>query len=198
MLPLTLTEQRSCALLAERRRLANQGHQVEILDGDALRQHLSHDLGFNKEDHDENIRRIGFIADMLTRNGILVLVAAISPYRAVRDTVRQKIGRFIEVFVDAPLSLFEEQDPKGLYRRARRRELRGFTGNDDPYEVPLLPDVRCRTDQESLEVPSEKVVSSMPDYLMFNQKVLTLTAARPRAFSIALKRRWKLSRERYY
>jgi adenylylsulfate kinase len=82
------------------------------LDGDALRQHLSRDLGFSKEDRDENIRRIGFIADMLTRNGILVLVAAISPYRTVRDTVRRKIGCFIEVFVDAPLSVCEERDPK--------------------------------------------------------------------------------------
>jgi adenylylsulfate kinase len=151
--------------------LLDQGHRVEILDGDALRQHLSRDLGFSKEDRDENIRRIGFIADMLTRNGILVLVAAISPYRTVRDTVRQKIGRFIEVFVDAPLSVCEERDPKGLYRRARCGELRGFTGIDDPYEAPLLPDVRCRTDQESLEMSSQKVISAVADYLGSKKKI---------------------------
>jgi len=149
--------------------LLDQGRRVEILDGDALRRHLSRDLSFSKEDRDENIRRIGFIADMLTRNGILVLVAAISPYRAARDEVRQKIGRFLEVFVDAPLSVCEERDPKGLYRKARRGELRGFTGIDDPYEEPLLPDVRCHTDQETLEVSSRKVVSAVADYLNFSR-----------------------------
>ncbi len=145
--------------------LLEQGHRAEILDGDVLRQQLSRDLSFSKEDRDENIRRIGFIADMLTRNGILVLVAAISPYRAARDEVRQKIGRFIEVFVDAPLSVCEERDPKGLYRKARRGELKGFTGIDDPYEEPLVPDVRCQTDQETLEVSSRKVVSAVAVYL---------------------------------
>ncbi len=145
--------------------LLDQGRRVEILDGDVLRQHLSRDLSFSKQDRDENIRRIGFIADMLTRNGILVLVAAISPYRVARDAVRQKIGRFLEVFVDAPLSVCEQRDPKGLYRKARRGELRGFTGIDDPYEEPLVPDVRCQTDQETLEVSSRKVVSAVAGYL---------------------------------
>jgi adenylyl-sulfate kinase len=144
--------------------LLDQGQRVEILDGDAIRQHLSRDLSFSKEDRDENIRRIGFIAEILTRNGILVLVAAISPYRAVRDAVHQKIGHFLEVFVDAPLSVCEQRDPKGLYHKARRGELPGFTGIDDPYEEPLAPDVRCRTDQESLEVSSQRVVSAVADY----------------------------------
>jgi adenylyl-sulfate kinase len=145
--------------------LLAQGHRVEILDGDALRQHLSRDLGFSMEDRNENVRRIGFIADLLTRNGILVLVAAIAPYRTARDAVREKIGSYLEVFVDAPLSVCEERDPKGLYRKARRGELKGFTGIDDPYETPLLPDVQCRTDQESLEVSSQKVVSAVAIYL---------------------------------
>ena len=145
--------------------LIQQGYRAEILDGDLIRQHLSRDLSFSKEDRDENIRRIGFIAEMLTRNGILVLVAAISPYRNVRDAVHQKIGRFLEVFVDAPLAVCEQRDPKGLYRKARRGELPGFTGIDDPYEEPLIPDVRCCTDQEPLEVSTRKVVAAVADYL---------------------------------
>jgi adenylylsulfate kinase len=144
--------------------LIDRGHRVEILDGDLLRKHLSRDLGFSKQDRDENIRRIGFIADLLTRNGIVVLVAVISPYRAGRDEVREKIGRFLEVFVDAPLSVCEERDPKGLYRKARRGELRGFTGLDDPYEAPLAPEVRCRTDQETVEVSTQKVISAIAGY----------------------------------
>jgi adenylylsulfate kinase len=138
---------------------------VEILDGDVLRKHLSRDLGFSKEDRDENIRRIGFIADLLTRNGVVVLVAVISPYRAVRDEVRQRIGRFLEVYVDAPLEICEQRDPKGLYRRARRGELRGFTGIDDPYEAPLAPGVWCHTDRETLKDSTEKVISAVEKYL---------------------------------
>jgi adenylylsulfate kinase len=144
--------------------LSEQGYRVEVLDGDVLRQQISRDLGFGKEDRDENVRRIAFIAEILTRNGILVLVAAISPYRRVREEVREKIGRFLEVFVDAPLAICEERDPKGLYRRARRGELKGFTGIDDPYEAPHVPDVRCRTDRETLEISSQKVISAVADY----------------------------------
>jgi adenylylsulfate kinase len=145
--------------------LLASGYRVEILDGDLLRKHLSRDLGFSKEDRDENIRRIGFIADLLTRNGVIVLVAVISPYRAVRDEVRKKIGRFLEVFVDAPLAVCEQRDPKGLYRKAYRGELRGFTGIDDPYEPPLAPAVQCRTDRESLQDSSEKVICAVAEFL---------------------------------
>jgi adenylylsulfate kinase len=145
--------------------LIERGYRAEILDGDLIRKHLSRDLGFSKEDRDENIRRIGFIADLLTRNGIIVLVAVISPYRAVRDEVHKRIGRFLEVFVDAPLAVCEERDPKGLYRKARRGELRGFTGIDDPYEVPLAPDVRCQTDQENPMDSSQKVISAIAEFL---------------------------------
>jgi adenylylsulfate kinase len=144
--------------------LSERGYRVEVLDGDVVRQQLSRDLGFSREDRDENVRRIAFIAEILTRNGILVLVAAISPYRTVREEVRQKIGRFLEVFVDAPLAICEERDPKGLYRKARRGELKGFTGIDDPYEAPQVPDVRCRTDRETLEISSKKVISAVADY----------------------------------
>jgi adenylylsulfate kinase len=145
--------------------LAERGYRVEVLDGDLLRKHLSRDLGFSKEDRDENIRRIGFIAELLTRNGIVVLVAVISPYRAVRDEVRRKIGRFVEVYVDAPLEICEQRDPKGLYGKARRGELRGFTGIDDPYEAPLTPEVRCETDRETLAASSHKVISAVMSYM---------------------------------
>jgi adenylylsulfate kinase len=145
--------------------LIGRGYRAEVLDGDALRKHLSRDLGFSKEDRDENIRRIGFIADLLTRNGIVVLVAAISPYRSVRDEMRRKIGRFMEVFVDASLAVCEQRDPKGLYRKARSGELSGFTGIDDPYQEPLSAEVRCQTDFESPQASSLKVISAVIEYL---------------------------------
>src|SRR5216684_1447997 len=131
-------------------RLWARGHKVELLDGDVVRQHLSKGLGFSKEDRDENIRRIGFIAELLTRNGVIVLVAAISPYREVREQVRDRIGSFIEVYVHAPLEVCEQRDLKGVYRRARAGELGNVTGVNDPYEPPAAPDVECRTDRETL------------------------------------------------
>jgi len=119
--------------------LAQRGMEVESLDGDEVRRHLSRGLGFSKEDRDENIRRIGYVAGLLTRHGVVVLVSAISPYRAVRDEVRQSIGNFVEIYVNAPLAICELRDVKGLYGKARRGELAGFTGVDDPYEPPLDP-----------------------------------------------------------
>jgi adenylyl-sulfate kinase len=127
-----------------------KGLKVEVLDGDIVRSQLSKDLGFSKEDRDENIRRLGFIAQLLNRNGVIVLVSAISPYRSVRDEVRESMGKFLEVYVNAPLDVCEHRDPKGHYRRARSGELKHFTGITDPYEAPLHPDVECRTDLESL------------------------------------------------
>jgi adenylylsulfate kinase len=140
------TLNRSLAYLLE-----TQGHAVESLDGDAVRQHLCKGLGFSKADRDENIRRIGFVAELLTRHGVVVLVSAISPYREIRDEVRRKIGRFVEVYVNAPLEICEQRDRKGLYKRARAGEIRGFTGIDDPYEPPLNPEVECHTDLETIE-----------------------------------------------
>jgi bifunctional enzyme CysN/CysC len=130
-------------------RLWARGHQVELLDGDEVRRHLSKDLGFSRQDRDENIRRIAFVADLLTRNGVIVLVSAISPYRAARVEARQRIGSFVEVFVDAPLAICEQRDTKGLYKKARAGEIVGFTGIDDPYEPPDAPEVRCDTDRET-------------------------------------------------
>ena len=139
-------------------RLWAAGRKVEFLDGDVVRQHLCKDLGFSKQDRDENIRRIGFVADLLTKNGVIVLVSAISPYRTVRDEQRARIGDFVEVYVNAPLEVCEQRDVKGLYRKARGGELKGFTGIDDPYEPPLHPEVECLTDRESLAESADKVL----------------------------------------
>ncbi|MEQ8462278.1 adenylyl-sulfate kinase [Coleofasciculus sp. E2-BRE-01] len=137
--------------------------KLEVLDGDIVRQNLTKGLGFSKEDRDENIRRIGFVSHLLTRNGVIVLVSAISPYRAIRDEVRQKVGDFLEVYVNAPLATCEGRDVKGLYKRARAGEILGFTGIDDPYEPPLNPEVECRTDQEELSESVAKVLQKLEE-----------------------------------
>jgi len=143
--------------------LQDKDCKLEILDGDIVRQNLTKGLGFSKEDRDENIRRIGFVSHLLTRNGVIVLVSAISPYRAIREEVRQKIGDFLEVYVNAPLATCEERDVKGLYKRARAGEILGFTGIDDPYEPPANPEVECRTDQEELSESVGKVLQKLEE-----------------------------------
>lgn len=152
--------------------LRSHNYQVEILDGDIVRENLTKGLGFSKEDRDENIRRIGFVSHLLTRNGVIVLVSAISPYRSVREDVRQRIGDFVEVFVNAPLTVCEERDVKGLYKRARAGEIKNFTGVSDPYEPPLNPEVECRTDLETLEESVAKVLTALEElgYLPTNSK----------------------------
>ncbi|NJK67641.1 MAG: adenylyl-sulfate kinase [Oscillatoriales cyanobacterium RU_3_3] len=141
--------------------LRRQGHKVEVLDGDTVRKSLTRDLGYSRADRDENIRRIGFVADLLTRNGVIVLVSVISPYRDVREEVRHQIGNFIEVYVKAPLEVCEQRDVKGLYKRARAGEIRGFTGIDDPYEPPLHPQVECQTDRETVVESVAKVMDKL-------------------------------------
>jgi bifunctional enzyme CysN/CysC len=141
--------------------LLARGFKVELLDGDVVRKDLSRDLGFSKADREENIRRIGVVAGLLARNGIIVLVSAISPYRTGREEVRNRFPVFLEVFVNAPLSVCEQRDPKGLYRKAREGLLFGFTGLHDPYERPLSPDVECKTDRETLRDCVEKVVTAL-------------------------------------
>ena len=142
--------------LFDRLRLA--GHKAEMLDGDIIRQRLCKDLGFTKQDRDENIRRIGFVAELLAKNGVIVIVAAVSPYRAARDEVRRRIANFVEVYVNAPLEVCEHRDVKGLYRKARAGDLHGFTGIDDPYEPPLQPEIECRTDLEPLEECVQRIL----------------------------------------
>jgi adenylylsulfate kinase len=149
--------------IAVRDRLAARGLPVESLDGDDVRRHLGRGLGFSKEDRDENIRRIGYVASLLTRHGVMVLVSAISPYRTVRNEVRAMIGNFVEVYVNAPLELCEERDVKGLYRKARAGLLPGFTGIDDPYEQPVNPEIECRTDRESVEQSVGKIMQYLED-----------------------------------
>ena len=139
------------------KKLREGGYGIEVLDGDVVRTNLTKGLGFGKADRDENIRRIGFVSHLLTRHGVIVLVSAISPYRDIREEVRQKIGDFVEIFVNAPLAVCEGRDVKGLYQKARQGEIKGFTGIDDPYEEPLNPEVECRTDLESLEESVAKV-----------------------------------------
>lgn len=140
------------------KRIRAEGLKVEILDGDIVRKHLTKGLGFSKEDRDENIRRIGFVAHLLTRNGVLVLVSAISPYQSIRNEIRETIQNFVEVYVNAPLEVCEQRDVKGLYRRARAGEIKQFTGIDDPYEAPPNPEIECKTDRETLEDCVEKVM----------------------------------------
>ncbi|MBD1921811.1 adenylyl-sulfate kinase [Microcoleus sp. FACHB-831] len=143
--------------------LRSRGCKVEVLDGDIVRQHLAKGLGFSKEDRDENIRRIGFVANLLTRNGVIVIVSAISPYREIREELREKIGNFMEVFVNAPLEVCEQRDVKGLYKKARAGEIKGFTGIDDPYEQPLNPDIECRTAKEKVTESVSKVMAKIEE-----------------------------------
>jgi len=142
-------------------KLCASGFRVELLDGDEVRLFLSRGLGFSKEDRDENIRRIGYVAELLTRNGVITLVSAISPYRSARDSVRARIPNYLEVYVNAPLEECERRDVKGLYKRARTGELKAFTGISDPYEPPHSPEVECRTDIESIADSVNRVVEAI-------------------------------------
>lgn len=138
---------------------------VEILDGDVIRTNLSQGLGFSKSDRDINIRRVDYVANLLSRNGVIVIVAVISPYRAVRDEVKANSHNFIEVYVNAPIEVCELRDVKGLYAAARDGKIKGFTGVDDPYEVPLNPDVTCYSDRESIDESVSKIVNALDDRL---------------------------------
>lgn len=150
--------------------LAARGQRVEILDGDAVRTHLSKGLGFSKEDRDTNIRRIGWVCDLVARHGGVAIAAAISPYRAVRDEVRAATGRFVEIFVDCPLETCIERDVKGLYAKALAGEIPQFTGVSDPYEPPLSPEITIRSASESLDQSVARIVAALaqlgylPDY----------------------------------
>lgn len=145
--------------------LAARNLEVEVLDGDIIRLHLCKDLGFSEADRRENIRRIAQVAQTHTHHGKIVLVAAISPYRSSRDDARTSVGNFIEVYVNSPLSVCEQRDPKGLYQKARAGIIRGFTGIDDPYEAPLAPDVECLTEIESPEESCGKVMAAILQFL---------------------------------
>jgi adenylylsulfate kinase len=141
--------------------LQDRGVPVEVLDADIVRKHLCPDLGYSRADRCENLRRISYVAQLLARHGTLVLVAAISPYRQIREELRRTHARFLEVFINASLEICEKRDVKGLYRRARAGLVLEFTGVSDVYEPPVNADVECRTDVETIEESSAKVVTAV-------------------------------------
>jgi len=144
--------------------LRERGYNVELLDGDEIRENLSKGLGFSKEDRDTNIRRIGYVAWLLARNGVVSITAAISPYREVRDEIREMIGKnFVEVFVATSLEVCEERDVKGLYKKARTGEIPQFTGVSDPYESPENPEVRLETHDRDAEKSAADLIGYLED-----------------------------------
>lgn len=141
--------------------LLERGCKVEVLDGDIVRMNLSKGLGFSKEDRDTNIRRIGFVCNLLTRNDVVAIAAAISPYKAIRDENRELIGRFIEVYCECPIPVLAERDVKGLYKKALKGEIKNFTGVDDPYEAPDKPEIQIDSSKESVEESSKKIIKTL-------------------------------------
>jgi adenylylsulfate kinase len=146
------------------RELRDRVGTVEVLDGDIVRTNLSKGLGFSREDRDTNVLRIGFVANLLTRNGVAVIVSAISPYEEVRDQVRRDIGDdFVEIFVDAPLQVCAERDVKGLYKKAFSGEIPAFTGVSDPYEPPAAPELHIKTNEEEPQESARRVISKLEE-----------------------------------
>lgn len=152
-------------------------HKVEVLDGDVVRTNLSKGLTFSKEDRDTNIRRIGWVCEVLTRNDVVAIAAAISPYRAIRAEVRANIGRFVEVYVECPIETLAERDVKGLYKQALAGNLPNFTGVSDPYEPPLHPEVVCHSDgSETPEQSAAKIMRKLED-LGYIERLAPVAAA---------------------
>jgi len=143
--------------------LIARGHKVEVLDGDIIRTNLSKGLGFSKEDRDTNIRRIGFVCNLLSRNDVVAIAAAISPYREVRDELRRDIGDFVEVYVSCPIEVLAERDVKGLYKKALAGEIKNFTGVDDPYESPLHAEVVVQTDTETPDESAARIIAKLEE-----------------------------------
>ena len=155
--------------------LQEQGRKVELLDGDVVRTNLSKGLGFSKEDRDTNIRRIGFVCNLLARNGVVAIASAISPYREVRDEVRRDVKDFVEVYVECPLDELVKRDVKGLYAKAIKGEIANFTGVSDPYEAPLTPEVVVHTAEESEEESLMKVVAALQERGYLEKATATLS-----------------------
>jgi adenylylsulfate kinase len=141
--------------------LLERGLPVEVFDGDEIRTNLTKGLGYSKEDRDTNIRRVGYVCNLLTRNKVVAIAAVISPYQQIRDEVRRNIGRFVEVFVDAPLDELIKRDVKGMYKKALAGEIKNFTGIDDPYEPPEKPEVHVHTDRETVEESTAKIIKTL-------------------------------------
>ncbi len=162
------------------RELRNRLGTVEVLDGDIVRTNLSKGLGFSREDRDTNVLRIGFVANLLTRNGVAVIVSAISPYKEARDMVRRDVGEdFIEIFVDAPLEVCAKRDVKGLYEKAFSGEIPAFTGVSDPYEPPAAPELHIKTNEEEPQESARRVISRLEQlgYLEPIEKLLNRRAS---------------------
>ena len=138
-------------------RLRARHARVELIDGDIIRTQLCHGLGFSKDDRQENIRRIGFVCELLSRNGVIAIAAAISPYRACREELRSRISNFIEIYMHCPVDVLVERDVKGLYKKALAGEIPHFTGISDPYEPPLHPDVVVHSDRETVIESVDKI-----------------------------------------
>jgi len=168
-----------------------RGVSIEILDGDEVRTNLSKGLGFSKEDRDTNIRRIGYVCRLLSRNGVAAVSAAISPYSAIRDEVRRTVEQegvaFIEVFVKCPIAVLAERDVKGLYKKALAGELQGFTGVSDPYEEPLAPDVVVETDRETVEFSLTRMLNELEQRGLIPEADLS----RPAKVRYVFSRRWR-------
>ena len=149
-------------LLAEE--LKKRKVRVEILDGDEVRTNLSKGLGFSKEDRDTNIKRIGYVCKLLTRNGVVAISAAISPYREVRDFNRQEIGRFVEIYVECSIEELTKRDVKGLYKKALAGEIKNFTGISDPYEAPLKPEILVNSGTQSVDESLAAILSYLEQH----------------------------------
>ncbi|MBW4616914.1 MAG: adenylyl-sulfate kinase [Desmonostoc vinosum HA7617-LM4] len=150
--------------------LLRRNYCVELLDGDVVRTHLSQGLGFSKPDRDINVRRIGFVANLLSRNGIIAIVAAISPYREIREELKQTTTNFKEIYVQASLAVCESRDVKGLYAKAKAGQIKNFTGISDPYEEPTNPDIICQTDRFTVE----QCVNQVLHYLEYQGLLLNI------------------------
>ena len=166
--------------LAERveQRLKAQGQRVEVLDGDVVRTHLSKGLGFSREDRDTNIKRIAFVCSLLTRNGVVCISAAISPYREARAWARQEIGNFVEVYVKCSIDVCRQRDVKGLYKLVDEGKIKNFTGVDDPYEEPEQPELVIETDKETVQKSVDRIFSKLvelgylePEFVSEHEKV---------------------------
>jgi adenylyl-sulfate kinase len=143
------------------RRFQEHGRNVEILDGDVVRTHLSKGLGFSREDRDTNIKRIAFVCSLLTRNGVICISAAIAPYSEAREWARQEIGNFVEIYVKCPIEVCRQRDVKGLYKLVDEGKIKNFTGVDDPYEEPESPELIIETDKETLEESVERIFTKL-------------------------------------
>src|SRR5437763_8635602 len=145
------------------RRLKELNRNVEVLDGDIVRTHVSKGLGFSREDRDTNIKRIAFVCSLLTRNGVICISAAIAPYREAREWARKEIGNFVEVYVKCPIEVCRQRDVKGLYKLVDEGKLKGFTGVDDPYEEPEHPELIVETDKETIEESVDSIFAKLAE-----------------------------------